>query len=466
VSTRQPELGRGTAAKDFAQTAWLPPFVAAALVLAYLTNPLAPVVALAAAGGAVLAVWRPVAALHVAVAAIPLELLSVQIGAAALTPAEAMFALCGLTWAARRVATGAPFTVPSPLNAPLLIGFIPLLVGSLLAEDGLAAQKIAFMWGSFALIYVMLCADATTRTVRTLLATLVASAVAVAAVAIISLGGREPELVSAGAIAVGRATGAFSHPNSLGAFFVLALPPALVLAFVSRPAHRAVAALAFGVIAAALVFTLSRSGILAALAALLILLAWRPVRRAAALLALATVLVTVAGKNPVVGSHTFELVTQRLESVRYTSAATGDDRLWIWRETPRIVADHPLVGVGAGNFPTASGRYGIVPSTAYPDRFAHAHDVPLTIAAERGLIGLGAFVWGAIALAMTLGRACRRRTGIDRGLAFAIAAALGGFAMQGIVDYALGINVIVAVAFVLAGCATVLARAPRTYGAA
>jgi O-antigen ligase len=461
ISARSERHG-GVSAEEYGYVLLLADLVVVAIVMAYLTSPVVPVVATAGVAAVVLAVWRPLAALHLAVAAIPLELLSLRVGPAALTPAEALFALSGVGWGARRLATGASLTAPSPLNAPFLIGLFPLAVGAALAQDGLAAQKVAVMWASFVLVYMMLNVEATARTVRTLLATFAVSGTVVAAVAIIKLGGKEPELISAGAVAVGRATGTFSHPNTLAAFFVLALPVPLVFAFVSKPATRPLMASMFGLIFAALIFSLSRSGILAAAAALLVLLGWRPVRRAAALLTLAIVLLTIAGQNPIVGSTTFELVTTRLGSIRYTSAATGDDRVAIWRETPRIVEDHPLVGVGAGNFPTVSGRYGIVPSTFPPDRFAHAHDVPLTIAAERGLIGLGALVWGAIALVGTMARACRRTTGAERGLAFATAAALGGFAIQGLVDYALGTNVIVAMFFVLAGCGTVLARTPGT----
>jgi O-antigen ligase len=450
-------------AREYGYVALLATVVGVAVVAAYLTSPVLPLIALAAAAGAVLALWRPMVALHMAVAAVPLELVAARVGPAALTPAEVLFVFSGLGWAARRVAPGGRLATPSALNAPFLLGLVPLAVGALLAEDRLAAQKVAFMWGCFLSVFLMVNAEATARTVRTLLLTLTASATAVGAVAVVKLGGRKPELLDTGVVALGRATGAFTHTNALAAFFVLALPVALVFTFSLAPSKRLVMAVAVGVISAALLFSLSRSGILAVAGALVVLLAWQPVRNAAAILALAMVVLTVAGRNPIVASSTFDLVTKRLESIRYTSAETGDDRLALWRETPRIVADHPLFGVGAGNYPVASGRYGIVPS-ASSDRFEHAHDVPLTIAAERGLVGLTALVWGTVALAVTLLRACRRRTGLERGMAFGIAAALGGFALQGIVDYVLGTNVILALLFVLAGCAAVLARTPMPEG--
>jgi putative inorganic carbon (hco3(-)) transporter len=291
--------------------------------------------------------------------------------------------------------------------------------------------------------------------VRSLMLTLVVSATVVAVVAIVRLGGQEPELIGVGALAMGRASGSFGHPNALASFFVLALPAALVFAFVPTAALRPLIVAGFAAIFAALLFSLSRSGIVASAVALLVLLAWRPVRRAAGLLALAMLILTLAGSNPLAGSETTELVTKRLESI---SHAEGDDRLVLWRETPQIIQDHPVIGVGAGNFPSASARYGIVPSVGSPDEFAHAHSIPLTITAERGLLGLAALLWGGIALAMLVIRACRRREGFDRGIAFALASGLTGFAIQGALDYALGANVIVALLFVLAGSASVLAE--------
>jgi putative inorganic carbon (hco3(-)) transporter len=453
-------LRRGLPPRECGYVAMLAAVAGMAVVSAYLTSPVVPLIALATAAGAALSLWRPLVALHLAIAGIPLELFAVPVGPAALTPAEAIFALSGLGWAARRLATGQRLATPSALNAPLLLGLVPLAVGAILAEDRLDAQKVAFMWACFVLVFLMVIAEATVRTVRTLLLTLAASATAVAAVAIVRLGGRAPELVETGAVALGRATGSFTHPNQLAALFLLALPVTLVFAFSSALSTRVVVAVAFAVICAALLFSLSRGGILGVAGALLVLLAWRPVRNAAAILAVVIVGLTVAGHNPIVASPTFDLVTKRLESIRYTSAATGDDRMAVWRETPRIVADHPLFGVGAGNYAVASGRYGIVPSAAAFERLEHAHDVPLTVAAERGLIGLAALAWGTVALAVMLVRACRRRSGLERGMAFGMTAAFAGFALQGIVDYVLATNVIVALLFVLAGCATVLARTP------
>ncbi len=63
-----------------------------------------------------------------------------------------------------------------------------------------------------------------------------------------------------------------------------------------------------------------------------------------------------------------------------------------------------------------------------------------------------------MALVRLLLRAYRDASGIDRGLVLAIAAALLALTLQGMVDYTLRLNLIVATVMLLAGCAVVLSR--------
>jgi hypothetical protein len=87
-------------------------------------------------------------------------------------------------------------------------------------------------------------------------------------------------------------------------------------------------------------------------------------------------------------------------------------RLGLWRRTLSMVGDHPLLGVGPGNWPVAFPAYaepgamrdGVLTATRAPRQ---AHDDALERLAETGVLGLGALVWlgGAIAIA------ARRRLG-------------------------------------------------------
>ena len=122
-----------------------------------------------------------------------------------------------------------------------------------------------------------------------------------------------------------------------------------------------------------------------------------------------------------------------------------------------MVYDHPFFGIGENQYPEVSLRYGLF-AEDLGGSYQHAHNIPLTIAAELGLLGLAAFLWATFVLARVVIGACRRLRGFDRGLALAIAAAFTGLALQGLVDYTISSNTVAAVTFVLAGCAVVLWR--------
>lgn len=74
------------------------------------------------------------------------------------------------------------------------------------------------------------------------------------------------------------------------------------------------------------------------------------------------------------------------------SHGTLDGRRTLWDQAPTLVAEHPLLGLGAG---AAEGVYGDA-----------AHNTPLEILLEAGLVGLGLF-YGAFA--HSLYRVCRGR---------------------------------------------------------
>ena len=147
------------------------------------------------------------------------------------------------------------------------------------------------------------------------------------------------------------------------------------------------------------------------------------------------------------------MLSQRLASIEY-SAEGVDPRFRVWSGTPQIIADHPVVGVGVNAFPEEANRYGLLLGDG---TYEHAHNIALTIAAELGLIGLGALAWLVVALVRLLLRGYKRRPE-DRGLLLAVAAAFLALALQGLVDYTLRSAIIVGVVFALCGCAVVLSR--------
>jgi O-antigen ligase len=438
-------------------------FVALAAAGGALTAALAyakgPVVPLALVGGmavAVVAFAMPLRLLYLAILLVPFKLYTIDVGDAGLSLSEGLFVLSGVAWAARRAVEGhLPYT-PSPLGKPYLLLLLAIVPGVLIALHPFPVVKTLVMWTAFVLVYQMVVADGRRETVRTILLALAVSAAVVGLKAAFDPGTDQPQqLLGIGEVAEGRPGGSFQDPNILATFEALGLPAALAFALGRNLALRAVGAAAFVLILAGLALSLSRGGFLAAAGVLAIMLAWRPFRWTGVV-----ALVLVVTVQAFSGSFSGEIqqtsvVAGRIQSVSY-AAAGGDPRFAIWRTTPEIIAGHPFFGIGANQFPDVSLRYGLFSE----DRgsYQHAHNIPLTIAAELGLLGLAALVWATLALGRVLLGACTRLRGADRGLAIAVAAAFTGLALQGMVDYTLSSNTVAAVMFVLAGCAVVLWR--------
>jgi O-antigen ligase len=98
-------------------------------------------------------------------------------------------------------------------------------------------------------------------------------------------------------------------------------------------------------------------------------------------------------------------VTNRFYSIFDPNDPTSRDRVSMLRAGVRIVRDHPLTGVG----PNVVGR--VYPIYRDPDAIKkdqpHLHNVVVQIAAERGLLALGAWFWFIGTLAVQTGRKFR-----------------------------------------------------------
>jgi putative inorganic carbon (hco3(-)) transporter len=432
--------------------------------LAYETSPLMPLVVAGGLVALVFALAMPLRLVYLAILLVPFKLYTIDLTPAGFPPGaglsiqEALFVLSGVAWAFGRVARGKWPFAPSPLGKPYALLLLAIVPGILLALHPFPVVKMLVMWTAFVLVYQMIVAEGKPETVHTMLLSLAVAAAVVGLKAVIAPGGDQPpQLLGIGEAAEGRPGGAFDDPNVLATFEALGLPAAVALALGRNMLLRAVGTVSFGLIVAGLSLSLSRGGFLAAAGALAVMLAWRPFRYAG----LAALVVFVAFQSAA-GGHLFghieqtSLVEGRLQSVSY-AAAGGDPRFAIWRTTPEMIAAHPFFGIGANQFPEVSLRYGLF-TQDLRGSYQHAHNIPLNIAAELGLVGLTAFLWATFALARVLLGAARRLAGYERGVAVAIGAAFVGLALQGMVDYTVSSNTIAAVTFVLAGCAVAMWR--------
>lgn len=449
-----------TAAGRLTPALWalaLAPLGALAMLVAYRTHPAVPLGAVAVAGAVALAYYRPIAAVCLSIAVVPLEFIFIPVAGTAVTPVELMFILTGGVWALRRIVEARVPWIASPLSLPLALLVLTALPGLLVALDRMVILRFLVFWGSFLLVFWLIVSEADAASIRAIFFTLTLTAAVVSLTSAVG-SAEQVELSSTGDWASGRATGAFESPNMLASFLAIAFPAALAVAFGPQRARRLPAALAAVVIFAGIALTLSRAGLMAAVAATLVMLAWAPLRRFAFVALASFALLIPFASNQIGQVEQVNVLVKRVESIQYSTANRNDQRERMYTETPNMIADYWVTGVGALNYPEFAPRYGIVqPGTG--ETFVHAHNIPLTIGAEFGIPGLIALAWLFVAAGRLMFEAVRTSPAA-RGAAIAAAAALVGVAVQGIFDFTPRSNIIAPFVFVMLGALTVLARPP------
>ena len=128
------------------------------------------------------------------------------------------------------------------------------------------------------------------------------------------------------------------------------------------------------------------------------------------------------------------VVTDRAQSIFNLNDPTTRDRVAMLQAGVAIVRDYPLTGVGPDQIALVYPRYR-VPGAVNPTN-PHLHNVPMQIAAERGLPALAAWVWFVVsAITGLLGLLRRTR---HRSLAAAGLGAMAAMLAAGMFEYNFG----------------------------
>lgn len=243
-----------------------------------------------------------------------------------------------------------------------------------------------------------------------------------------------------------RARGTFVSPNNLGALMAMLSPVALALAGVGqrvppRGWRRGLPLAAGGLLLLGLVASRSRSGALAAVAAVglyLVLVGAARGRRAGWLAALALVVMAIAGAD--------------LTLDRFDGLLAGEEthRLAAWAVGWQIFLRFPLLGAGLRSHPALTPEL-----FADPHLLDATHNDYLNLLADCGLVG-GALALGAIAAWTSCVRRGLRELpagGARRALLAACAAAAAGMAVASVVEFGLQVVPILWTFAALAGIA-------------
>lgn len=191
----------------------------------------------------------------------------------------------------------------------------------------------------------------------------------------------------------GRLTGPWADPNYYGAILVMMLPFAVDRALWSRTtAGRLLGLIAIGLIVASLVLTRSRGAMLASICGAA-LYGLTLDRKSATLYFGAAV---AAGF--VVAGMLSDAIVARFSTV-FEVAQTGlppdlsvAERLSAWTVAVQLFYEHPVFGVGAGNYNTLYQTTANALNTTFSGRPLSPHGLYLEVLSEHGVIGLAIFL--------------------------------------------------------------------------
>jgi putative inorganic carbon (HCO3(-)) transporter len=263
-----------------------------------------------------------------------------------------------------------------------------------------------------------------------------------------------------------RVTGTLSDPN----FFAQSLFPVVGIAFgllwtQRRPALIAFAGWAAVAALGGIALTYSRGAVVAlAVVMPLLVVAFRPLRRSAAMVALVAALalpfLTDAYTRRLLSFGKFAPSRQQ-EVVREPGFKGRTSEMMA---AMQMFRDHPLGGVGLGNYEAYYRRYAAAIGIDKRTEDRQAHSLPLEIAAETGIIGVAAFSLLLLSIARRIYQA-RVTLAADSGapLATGIAIGLAGYLTTSLFlhdGYQRQLWVIAAMAYASPGLARRAAAAP------
>jgi O-antigen ligase len=220
-----------------------------------------------------------------------------------------------------------------------------------------------------------------------------------------------------------RPHGTLGHYMTYSGLMMLVLGAALARILFGR-SDRMWAAAVLPALAVAIVVTLSRSAWVGACAAAALLLSLKDFRLLAVLPIVAAIFFAVAPPP----------VLARFVSIFDVKDPTNRDRLAMLREGEHMIRSHPLLGVGPNMVEELYTEY------RDPDAVEkinpHLHNVPVQIAAERGIPALAIWLWFIVAL--TVAAARRFHADHNRVLPAAALAAIIAMLAAGMFEYNFG----------------------------
>jgi len=376
---------------------------------------------------------------------IPFAFTYKHIGADIVSLVEMLTLVCFAAWVAQKVRTWArphvqTFQRVETLDWGVLFLVAVAFVSLLVAEDqGAARWELRILVIEPALLYLMIRSSTAARSsgamdrpaLLQLADALTAGAVVVAIVGLYQYFFTDYVEAVQG---VRRILSIYDSPNHLSLFLGRVIPISLCLAAFGGTRRgrvtrwrRLTHGLALIPLTLCLYLTYSRGAWLLGLPAALVCIGLMR-GRWGRILALGTLTAALLALLPI-------LRTPRIATLLTFQSGTNLSRLLLWRGTARMLADHPVFGVGLGNFMRQYPRYMLREAGHEPVVF-HPHNLLLDTWTSLGIPGLAALAWIQVAF-FGLGLRLYHRLTTEpevQALTLGLMASMIGFLAHGLVD--------------------------------
>lgn len=186
-----------------------------------------------------------------------------------------------------------------------------------------------------------------------------------------------------------RANGFYGHPMTLGGWLCIFLPLLLIEFFERKLLGKYywLAGITFCICSAALVFNGTRGAWLAVAivcTVLLIYYMFKSKRNLAVSIIFVALISTVLVNNP--------KFMQRLDTIDdFDKYQSNTERILMWQSAWNMFKDHPILGVGLGQYTKNYQQKYISPEAKEP-QLGHAHNNFMQMLAENGIVGFAGFV--------------------------------------------------------------------------
>ena len=248
-----------------------------------------------------------------------------------------------------------------------------------------------------------------------------------------------------------RAYGFFGNPMTLAGYLCLFLPILFVL-FLEKKTFdiwKWAIGISLGICFVALLCNGTRGAWLAVAIVISLLLLYYLFRKKRLAILILCGLLAVG-----VGLSQYQPFTNRVASITDTKNQSNAERFLIWNSALHMFEDHPVLGVGLGQYKDNYQKKYISPEAKEP-KLGHAHNNFMQMLAESGIVGFAGFL---TLITCFIGYSFKRFLQEKNPYALMMCASTLALVLQGLTEYNFGNSAVMKCFWLLQGCLLVLSK--------